>query len=194
MINNIKSSFEEMPKTGRVGRLIKILHTEILEELFLEILENACNYELLKDDEKSAWWKNTIEKMENKLGIEKAIHVMKLCGSKCCGKGQRATARRLYIESGSIQDFLKKISKHDVKEGELNYILEDENTIIAEHNKCFCKQVANTKKQFNSLIYCQCSVEFNKQFFTAALGKEVKVEILQSIICGAESCKFKIII
>jgi predicted ArsR family transcriptional regulator len=119
---------------------------------------------------------------------------MKECGAKCCGKGQRETARRLNRESGTTLRFLEKISKHDVKEGDLTYTLENEDTIIAEHNKCFCQQVAHTKKPFDNLTYCQCSVEFNKQFFTAAFEKEVHVELLQSIICGAESCKFRITI
>lgn len=76
----------------------------------------------------------------------------------------------------------------------MKYHLENESIIIAERNKCFCKQVANAKELFNNLTYCQCSVEFNKQFFTASLGKEVQVELLQSIICGAKSCKFRITI
>jgi hypothetical protein len=114
--------------------------------------------------------------MERRLGKEKAIQVIKECGAKCCGKGQRDTARRLYKESGTMKKFLERISKHDVKEGDLTYTLENENTIIAEHNRCFCHQVANTKEPFNSLVYCHCSVEFNQQFFSAGLGKEVHVE------------------
>ena len=130
--------------------------------------------------------------MQNELGEDKAIQIIKICGSKCCGKGQRATAKRLYTEAGTVPKFLEKISKYEVREGELNYILENEHTIIAEHNKCFCKQVSNSKEKFSNSIYCQCSVEFNKQFFTSAFGKEVEVQLLQSIICGAKSCKFRI--
>jgi len=194
MKNQGDSSIGQMPKTGRIGRFIKILQLEIEENTLIEILENVGRYDALNAKEKSAWWKNAVEKMESRLGQEKAVQVMKKCGSKCCGNGQRATARRLYAESKSLQDFLDKISKHDVKEGDLKYHLENENIIIAEHNKCFCKQVANTKERFNNITYCQCSIEFNRQFFTAALGKEVQVELLQSIICGAKSCKFRITI
>lgn len=75
---------------------------------------------------------------------------MKQCGRKCCGIGQRKTARRLFLESGSIIEFLKRISKHDVKEGDLTYTLIDKSTIIAEHNKCFCKNF--------SLVHYQCKL------------------------------------
>lgn len=60
------------------------------------------------------------------------------------------------------------------------------------YNRCFCKQVANTQEAFPSLTYCHCSREFNRQFFSAALGKEVEVKIQQSIAAGADSCRFVI--
>lgn len=188
------SDLKQMPQTGRIGRFVKILKTKVENDGLLEILENAIEYESFSKEEKSAWWKNAIEKTERYLGVEKAVQIMKECGAKCCGKGQRETARRLYKESGTLLRFLERISKHDVKEGDLTYTLENENTIIAEHNKCFCQQVAHTKMPFDNLTYCQCSVEFNKQFFTAAFGKDVHIELLQSIICGAQSCKFRITI
>ncbi|MBN1499093.1 MAG: hypothetical protein JW982_02980 [Spirochaetes bacterium] len=182
----------KLPHNGRIGRLVKILEKENDRDAVLDILEDADRYDILNDGKKSAWWKNAIDKMEQIFGKEKSEIIMRSCGAKCCGKGQRETAKRLMIETGSLDKFLTRISKHDVKEGELTYSLKNKNTIIADHNKCFCKQVANTESKFSSLTYCQCSVEFNKQFFTAALGKEVHVELLQSIICGADSCRFKI--
>lgn len=192
MKNQEHSSLTQMPITGRIGRLVKILQPEIEQDAFIEILENADKYESMSTVEKSDWWKNAVSKMEHRLGKDKAVQIMRKCGSKCCGSGQRATARRLYTESASMQGFLDKISTHDVREGDLTYRLEDDKTIIAEHHKCFCKQVANTKERFENTTYCQCSVEFNQQFFAAGLGKEVQAELLQSIICGAKSCKFRI--
>jgi predicted ArsR family transcriptional regulator len=186
------SSPAQIPNTGRIGRLVKLLQLEIERDAFIEILENAEKYESMNAAEKSDWWKNVVSKMERRLGQDKAVQIMRKCGSKCCGSGQRATARRLYTESATMQGFLDKISTHDVREGNLTYRLEDDKTIIAEHHKCFCKQVAYTKERFENTTYCQCSVEFNKQFFAAALGKEVQAELLQSIICGAKSCKFRI--
>ncbi|MHC1783852.1 MAG: DUF6144 family protein [Anaerolineaceae bacterium] len=184
----------KLPQTGRIGRFVKILQNAVDEVNLEAIIDNIDGYDDLSNKEKSQWWKNVIKKMEGRIGTEQAIHIMTCCGAKCCGKGQRETARRLMKEAGSIKGFLEKISKHDVKEGDLEYALENENTIIAEHNKCFCKQVASVIEPFDNLIYCQCSVEFNKQFFTAALERSVQVELLQSIISGSKSCKFRIVI
>lgn len=178
------------PVTGRIGQFIKTVQANVDASIYTPILKDANNYENLSLKEKSLWWKTTIENTERMIGFNNLSVIMTQCGSKCCGTGQRKTARRLFLESGSVEGFLKKISKHDVKEGDLTYTLLDESTIIAEHNKCFCKQVSNSPEQFNSKVYCQCSVEFNRQFFKSALEKEVHVELIDSIICGGKSCKF----
>jgi hypothetical protein len=127
---------------------------------------------------------------KKKVGEPEAIKVMQACGRKCCGQGNRKTAKRLMSESNSLRDFLDKASTYEVKEGEIVYKLKDEQTIVGYFYRCFCGQVKQTKIPFKNKIYCHCSAEFHRQFFKAALGKPVQVEILQSIICGAPYCKF----
>lgn len=178
------------PMNGRIGRFIKIIEADVDSFIYTPLLTEAHKYDSFSPINKSLWWKNVIEKMENAIGYKCLSAVMTKCGSKCCGLGQRKTAKRLFIESGSIENFLKRISKHDVKDGDLTYTLKEKSTIIAEHNKCFCKQVSITPEVFSSKVYCQCSVEFNRQFFANAFDKEVHVELVDSIICGAKSCKF----
>lgn len=186
------NSTEDIPKTGRIGRFAKIVESKTAEDFYRRIMENSCEYSRYKSDEKALWWSNAIERLENEVGTDKAIEVMRACGSKCCGKGQRKTAKRLMNESSSIEDFIKRISTYEVKEGELEYKLLNNNTIIAKHNKCFCGQVKKTKEPFKNTTYCQCSVEFNKQFFEAAFEKPVTVELKQSIITGGDCCEFEI--
>lgn len=180
----------KLPQTGRIGRFIKILDMNSEKDDALFILKDANNYNSREAEEKSYWWLQTVERMELSLGPDKSKKIMNECGSKCCGKGQRTTARKLFLSSGSILDFLDIISHHDVREGDLTYTLEDENTIIAVHNKCFCKQVAKANLKFPNLTYCQCSVSFNRLFFSSAFNKEVDVELTQSIIHGDKYCKF----
>ena len=192
--SDLAAFFETLPQTGRIGRFIRILKQQVGADAAAEILYDAAKYDSLKPNEKSNWWNRTVGETERRIGTGATIAIMRACGSKCCGAGQRNTARRLYQAAGTIHRFLDKISRHDVKEGDLTYTMIDENTIIAEHNRCFCQQVAHCLTRFETLTYCQCSAEFNRQFFSAALERDVHVEILQSIIGGAESCKFKITI
>lgn len=64
--------------------------------------------------------------------------------------------------------------------------------IVGDYNKCYCGLVNKTKQPFKDSTYCHCGVGHIKQFFESAFGKPVKVELVQSVITGAESCKFLI--
>jgi uncharacterized protein DUF6144 len=193
-MNSIKSKedrfLENIPSTGRIGRFAKIVNKEAGKDVFLKVMKGSNKYKSLKVSEKSLWWKNSTERLEKEIGREDAIKIMKCCGEKCCGKGLRKTAKRLMEQAKTIKGFLKLLEIYEVKEGDLKYELKDDHTIIARHNKCFCKQVASVKDQFENITYCQCSAEFNKRFFEAALERPVEVSITQSIISGGKYCKF----
>ena len=181
-----------VPKTGRIGRFANIIDEDLGEDIMLEVMKDSDKYSSLKAPQKAEWWRAAVERLENKVGNEKAIKIMNICGSRCCGQGNRKTAKRLKDESKSMEDFLIKASNYEVKEGEIEYSLKDDSTIIGIFNKCFCGQVKQTKKPFKNKTYCHCSVEFHKQFFKAALEQPIEVELAQSIITGADYCKFTI--
>lgn len=185
-----KATLTNIPRTGRIGRFIRILENQIREEEWLSIIEGSQNYDFFTPEQKATRWRDTVSRMEAMLGKEKSVSVMTACGAKCCGNGQRKTAARLMSESDSIEELLSKLSVYEVKEGELEYQLVDEHTIIAKHNRCFCGQVKNTEHTHETDTYCQCSVEFNRQFFMAALNKPVKVKLNKSILNGADICEF----
>jgi hypothetical protein len=189
---NSTDDSSKTPLTGRIGRFARILKDKTSHESYLRIMDQSERYNQYKPEGKAIWWNSAIEKMETELGTQDATEVMRACGSKCCGAGQRKTARRLMQESSSVKDFLDKLSNYEVREGELEYKLIDENTIIGKHNRCFCGQVKKSPDLFKSEVYCQCSVEFNKQFFEAAFEGEVMVRLVQSILTGGDFCEFEI--
>ena len=178
---------DKIPKTGRIGRFAKIVKSEVPKELILKVLKDSDKYNSFSPIKKAEWWKNTIIRMENEVGTEKTKEIMKICGRKCCGSGHRKTVRKKFEESDSIEEFLKKVSAKDV-----TYKLIDTNTVLAEYQRCFCGQVKGTKTTFPNMTYCQCSAEFNKQYFSYALNKPVKVELIKSVINGDDRCQFNI--
>jgi predicted ArsR family transcriptional regulator len=183
---------KNIPKTGRIGRFAKIVEKSTKADVYLRIMEDSDVYNSFKPEQKAQWWKTAVEKLEKEVGTSAAVEVMQTCGTKCCGAGQRKTARKMMNESSSIEEFLEKLSVYGVKDGELEYNLVDSNTIIAKHNRCFCGQVKKSKELFINNTYCQCSVEFNKTFFEAALEKAVDVKLKQSILNGDEFCEFEV--
>ena len=178
---------DKIPKTGRIGRFAKIVKKEVPKELIIKILQDSDKYSSFSPRKKAEWWRNTVIRMENELGIEKTKEILNICGSKCCGSGHRKTVRKKFEESDSIEDFLKKISIKGV-----TYKLIDKNTILVEYQRCFCGQVKGTTTTFPNMTYCQCSAEFNRQYFSSAFNKPVKVELIKSVITGNDSCQFYI--
>jgi hypothetical protein len=176
---------EKIPRTGRIGRFVKILEKEVSKDEMMKILKDSDKYNTFNPSKKAEWWKDTIIRMENEIGIEKTKETLCKCGQKCCGQGHRKTVRKKFEESKSIKEFLEKISFKDV-----TYELTDKNTIVAEYQRCFCGNVKTAKTTFPNLTYCECGTEFNRQYFSAAFQKPVKVELKNSVIHGSDRCKY----
>jgi predicted hydrocarbon binding protein len=183
---------DNIPRTGRIGRFAKIVEKEVDQDVFLRIMQDSDAYAALKPEKKADWWRSALDRLENEIGQDATIEVMQACGRKCCNQGTRKSAKRLMSESDSLHEFLEKASSYGVKEGEIEYKALDEKTISGHFYRCFCGQVKQSTIPFSSLVYCQCSAEFHKQYFEAALEREVQVEITQSILNGAEHCEFLI--
>jgi predicted hydrocarbon binding protein len=183
---------DSIPRTGRIGRFANVIEKELGEKVLINVMQNSDKYDSFKPPGKSNWWKRAVEILEKEVGQNIAEEIMKLCGERCCGKGIRKTAKRLMSESNSLEEFLVKASTDRLKEGEVEYKLTDKNTITGTFNRCFCKQVSKSDSPFKNRTYCQCSAEFHKKYFEAALERSVDVSINQSIISGAENCVFTI--
>ena len=177
----------KIPKTGRIGRFVKILEKEVPKEVMMKILRNSDKYNLYNPSKKAEWWNDAVKQMEKELGTNKTKDIMRICGRKCCGQGHRKTVRKKFEESKSIEEFLEKISIKGV-----TYELVDKTTIVAEYQRCFCGNVKTAKTKFPNLTYCECGTEFNRQYFSSAFNKPVEVELIKSVISGSDRCKYVI--
>lgn len=63
-------------------------------------------------------------------------------------------------------------------------------SIEAAYRESYSGQVKQTKEPFDTKTYCHCSVGWYNQLFESALGEPVDVELVQSIVCGADTCEF----
>jgi len=181
------SNEDKIPRTGRIGRFVKILEKEVTKNVMIKILKDSDKYNSYNPSKKAEWWKDAIIRMEYEIGIEKTKEILCKCGQKCCGQGHRKTVRTKFEESKSIEEFLEKISIKDV-----TYELINKNTIVAEYQRCFCGNVKKVKTAFPNLTYCECGTEFNRQYFSSAFDKPVEVELIKSVISGSDRCKYVI--
>lgn len=179
-----------IPKTGKIGNLARNIENETNRSVVLKVMENVDKFKSASDRTKKAEWiKEAIKRLEREVGKAKSVKIMENCGRDCCRDCRREHAKfkTLMRESKSIEEFLNKVSM-----GGISYKLKDKNNIIGQYNKCYCSLVKQTKKHFPTTTYCQCGVGHIKQLFESTLKKPVEVELAQSVITGAESCKFLI--
>ena len=186
-MKNISQS--KLPVGGRIGRIAKIIRdrTDLItaEKVMkdFEIFESPKNY-----TEKAQWIKEMIGRMENQIGFPKSVEIMESCGNKCCGVTTRKQAKKIMEESNSLIEFIEKLNEKGIGGGRLK--LENDNTITGGYDRCYCGLVKQTKEPFQTKTYCQCSVGWYKQLFKSVFEKDIKVELVQTIIMGANSCEF----
>ena len=181
----------KIPTTGRIGRWARIIEEETSQDTAEKVLQGADQFKSLNNTEKAAWIRGAVEKLEKLIGQEKTRKIMESCGRKCCGPTSRKKAKQLMDESDSLEEFIRKLNEKGLGGGRLTL---HGDTITGGYDHCYCGQVKQTKEPFLTLTYCSCSAGWYKQLFESALGKPVEVELLQSIICGADTCEFTICI
>jgi len=175
-----------IPKTGKIGNLARNIENETNRSVVLKVMENVDKFKSASDRTKKAEWvKEAIKRLEQQVGEEKSIKIMENCGRDCCRK--HARYKKLIKEFKSIEEFLDKLST-----GGFQFKLKDKNTIVGKYDKCYCYQVKQTKKPFPTKTYCYCGAGHIREIFESFFKKPVEVELAQSVITGAESCKFLI--
>jgi len=178
-------------KPGRLNRLAVLLQQKTDAITAERVFSGHDEYFSAKNAKaKAAWMRQMMSRLEENCDAITCSQVLQSCGRKCCGINSRKHVRKLYLESPSLEEFILKMNQCGLGGGRLKLLSAD--TICAGYDKCFCGQVSQTEVQFPSQTYCQCSVGWYKQLFETALGTQVEVELLQSIISGAKSCEFRI--
>jgi predicted hydrocarbon binding protein len=177
-----------IPRTGRIGRLAQIIEKETDKSTLYSILKDVHEFKSYTYPQKAAYLKKVITQLENITGKGMAKEIMKHCGQRCCGKTSRNRARELMEESESLDEFVEKMNASGLGGGRLT--MQDSHTITGGYDRCYCGQVKQTREPFPSLTYCHCSAGWYSQLFESVLHRPVSVDIVQSIICGADSCEF----
>jgi hypothetical protein len=180
---------QEIPTTGRIGRMTEHIRRRAGEAMVLEVIKDLQQFETTSNYPKKAGWiRETIGRLDELVGETTAREIMQECGRACFGSNNSTTVRKLMEKSSSLEDFIAQLNARHLGGGRL--IVRDQNTICGGYDRCYCGQVKQTKQPFPNLTYCHCSTGWYRQLFESALEKPVRVEILQSIISGSNSCEF----
>jgi predicted hydrocarbon binding protein len=159
------------------------------QDVYEKLVADRELYESLATPVQTARWIGSlIGDLTIELGPDEAKKVMEACGKKCFGQSIIRKAIQLRKESRDIDDLLDKLNQTHIGGGRLH---RDGNLVHASYERCYCGSVSKTRQPI-STVYCQCSCGWYQKLFETILGKPVQVELIDSIIHGAETCQFVI--
>lgn len=132
------------------------------------------------------WVCSLMAGLDEHVDEETLAKVLEQCGRQCQSQSLIKKARRIYEQSGDVDDFLDKfmkVYKHLHREGNGVYIV---------YPKCYCSIVGKIPPGKLSATYCNCSRGWAKALFEGALKRPIEVTMEKSIKRGDKECKFKI--
>jgi Family of unknown function (DUF6144) len=170
-----------------IARFLDSLKKNASVEEQEKLLQNRVPFEDLSTaTQASKWIGSLMDDMVACIGVEKAKLVMEPCGQQCIGQSILEKARSLYNKASDIDEFIDKLNEAHIGGGKLR---RENNIIHASYEQCYCGSVSKSRTPI-STVYCQCSCGWYKQLFESTLAKPVKVELVDSIIHGADKCQF----
>jgi len=139
-------------------------------------------------EKKAVFVKCLVDNLEKQFPRDIWVRVMENCGRDCIGASVIEKAKRIKKKARNLDELVDGLNKAHIGGGELR--LED-GMIHALYEKCCCGAVSRTKVKFTS-TYCNCGRGWFLELFEKLLEKPVQVELLESIVQGAKTCKFVI--
>ena len=146
------------------------------------------------------WVKNAMQRLDALVDEKTRMQIMQNCGYNCAEKNskviERAVARRKKF--ASINEFLDAEQQKPMKgtrltrEGDILYQFYTPQA-FTRPMRCYCGLLRGLPSDESvSKTYCHCSRGFVERYWESVLGKPVKVDLLQSVVCGDRECKFAI--
>ncbi len=132
---------------------------------------------------KENWITTLMTNMEEQLDKDTRNTLMNSCGRACARRG--AVKQMGEPFKGNVKGFVDNFAQYMGKED--NYL--DGDTVHWCYKRCLCELVHEGPDRLPA-TYCECSKGWVMEMFELVAQKPVKVETLQTIKRGADSCKF----
>jgi len=140
------------------------------------------------------WVKGAMDRLDMLVDESTRIQIMENCGYGCASVNRRFIQEVIasHKKYKSIDDFLEgeQLTYKMYREGDVVYQVYSPQT---QGIRCNCELVqALPEDETISPTYCHCSKGFVKKWWEGVLERRVKVDLIQSVVSGAQECKFAI--
>jgi predicted hydrocarbon binding protein len=126
-----------------------------------------------------AWVASLMENLDRQFDRPARVALMESCGRSCARRGA------VKMAAGGVDKLIEALAGHLGKE---NARREGE-TVHLTYTKCYCPLVGDGPPRLPD-TWCECSRGWVLEVFSAAAGKPVQVELLESIKRGGQQCRF----
>ena len=131
------------------------------------------------------WLETLMDSLKNNLDEEKRQEIFKDTGSFCARAHATALFKEIKMESNDINELIEILNE---KLKGTKWELIDKNKIKIIYEKCYCPII--NAGIHNSEVQCDCSVGWLVENLGILFNKEVRVELLESVVRGGNQCTF----
>lgn len=133
------------------------------------------------------WLNELLNSLGENFSDEKCAMLLKPCAD--CHLKYLKPLIKEYI--GNLQGFIQYMEKEC---GQRITYDKDRKQIIVDENKnyCVCPITQCRKKSKTSPVLCNCSANMTAGMIAEITGQKVKAQVMESILRGNSSCKYKI--
>lgn len=163
------------------------------EEIKNKVFEDKTSKEVssYRKIKKARWVKGAIDRLDKLAERETRMELMRYCGAMCASIAGRKWTEEAKVRRkkyNTVDEFLE--AEGVVREGNIFYTSYQPQK---DGKRCYCTLVNGLPaEETMSPTYCYCSAGHVKAFWEEALGRPVKVQLVQSAISGAKDCKFQV--
>ena len=170
---------------------------EKLEDGLLSITDKQTVKKILGDNEniqtlgqagKAEYIREVIERIDEQLEEDTLVRLLHSCN--CLSKSKIKKGSELLKECKDIDLFFDELPKLRIAGTDIR---KEKNGYIIVYDKCYCGMVKKTKTPI-SYTFCNCSRGYLKDFFEGVFKKPVQLDIINTVIHGANECIFRIYI
>jgi predicted hydrocarbon binding protein len=191
----------ESKKHGMIESIEHCIDLLAGETVRKTVMEGSDKITEKTDKKKIAMFvKTAMERLDATVNEETRFRIMENCGYVCAKINRRAVER--FVARRKKFDTLDEFLEAEQRKPATGTRLERHGEIVYQFYtpqsytrpvRCYCGLLSGLPADEKvSLTYCYCSKGFVEKVWEAILGKPVKVDLLQSVVSGAQECKFAI--
>lgn len=134
------------------------------------------------------WIHSVIKLMDQELKKEDIGRILEQCGRGCAhGCGMVERIQKANPNPENVDEVIRTLQQPEFFGGRIS---KGDDCFYTTCEQCYCPFV-NDNIQDIPGSYCECTKGWTKQVFETAFQRPVAVEIEQTIIRGADSCKMR---